>query len=153
MTHPKRVKRSVSVLDSPAVITCFDDVAMMCDAVEQCGCHFLVCKDRGPFTEGEIRADNNIFSPGLTPSRGDTDTHAIQGTWAGSGNAFLNGAFADSQSSSVFTPPYSYTLDPVGTAAEQQALRDRLEAEAGWQSDFAGPTPLAAPQNLRIVLP
>ncbi len=80
---------------------------------------------------GEIRADNNIFTPGANTS----DARAIQGTWGGSGNAFLNGAFADSQSS-VFTPPYSYTLDPVGTAAEQQAFRDRLEAETGWQATF-----------------
>jgi pectate lyase len=74
---------------------------------------------------GELVADSNIFTAGV-------DKHAIQGTWAGSGNVFLNGAFADSQSS-VFTPPYAYTLDAVGTAAEQQALRDRLEAKAGWQ--------------------
>ncbi len=74
---------------------------------------------------GELVAENNIFTAGA-------DKRAIQGAWAGSGNVFLNGAFADSQST-VFTPPYSYTLDPVGTGAEQQALRDRLEAGAGWQ--------------------
>ena len=78
---------------------------------------------------GELVAENNIFTAG-------GDTRAIQGRWAGSGNAFLNGAFADDQSSGVFTPPYSYTPDPVDTAAEKQALRDRLEAEAGWQSTF-----------------
>ncbi len=78
---------------------------------------------------GEIRADSNIFTPG-------GDTLAIEGRWAGSGNAFLNGAFASGQSSGVFTPPYSYTPDSVGTSAEQQVFRDRLEAEAGWQSSF-----------------
>ena len=87
---------------------------------------------------GELRAENNVFTAG-------GDKRAIQGTWEGSGNAFLNGAFADSQSS-VFTPPYSYTLAPVGTAAEQQALRDRLQAEAGWQSAFEDTTPLPTPE-------
>jgi len=77
---------------------------------------------------GELVAENNIFSPGTNT----TDETAIEGTWGGSGNAFLDGAFADGQSS-VFIPTYSYTLDPVATEAEQQALRDRLEAEAGWQ--------------------
>ena len=89
-------------------------------------------------TSGELVAENNIFAAG-------EDKRAIQGTWAGSGNAFLNGAFGDGQSS-VFTTPYSYAPDPVRTAAEQQALRDRLEAEAGWQSDFKDIIPTATPE-------
>ena len=99
---------------------------------------------------GEIRADSNVFTPG-------GDTRAIEGRWAGSGNAFLNGASADGQSSGGFTPPYSYSPDPVGTSAEQQALRDRLESEAGWQSSFGTTpppipdfTPPSPPANLRV---
>ena len=47
-------KKLISVFDSPAVIACFDDVAMMQYSIEQGGGHFLVTKDRRPFTEGEI---------------------------------------------------------------------------------------------------
>jgi len=42
------------MLDSPAVIACFDDVAVVGNSIEQGGGHFFVTKDRGPFTEGEI---------------------------------------------------------------------------------------------------
>ncbi len=80
---------------------------------------------------GEIVAENNIFTPGA----GTTDKRAIQGVWGGSGNVLENGAFVD-PTSPVFTPPYAYTLDPVVTAAEQQALKDELEAKAGWQGTF-----------------
>jgi len=76
---------------------------------------------------GELFAENNIFDAA-------SDKRAIKSgsKWNGSGNLFTNGATAASQTS-VFTPPYSYTLDPVGTTADAQALRDRLEAEAGWR--------------------
>ena len=76
---------------------------------------------------GELRADNNVFTAGA-------DDDAIQGNWAGSGNVFLNGAVSDSQSNGIFTPPYTYSPDPTGTSAEHQMLRNRLEANAGWQS-------------------
>ena len=47
------------MLDSSAVIARFDDVAMMCDTIEQCGCHFLVSKDRRPFTKGKIGGNDH----------------------------------------------------------------------------------------------
>ncbi len=99
---------------------------------------------------GELVAESNVFTPG-------EDKRAIQGEWRGSGNVFLNGAFADNQSSDVFTPPYSYSVDPTGTSADHQALRDRLEALAGWQSSFdtVPPTPdltsPTAPSNLHVL--
>jgi pectate lyase len=89
---------------------------------------------------GELVAENNVFTPA-------GDTRAIQGVWGGSGNAFLNGAYADDKSP-VFMPPYDYVLKPVTTPEEQQALRDRLEAETGWQAEFfyTPATTLPAPQ-------
>ncbi len=45
------------MFDSPAVIACFDDIAVMRNPVEQGRGHFLVTKDCGPFTEGEIGGD------------------------------------------------------------------------------------------------
>jgi chitodextrinase len=80
-------------------------------------------------TGGQIRAENNVFDAG-------SNTSAIRGPWGGGGNYFTNGATTEQSPGSVFTPPYSYTLDPVSTAAQAQALRDLLEAKAGWQSSF-----------------
>ncbi len=48
------------MLDSPAVIARLDDVAMMYDTIEQCGCHFLVSKDRGSFTKGKIGGNDHL---------------------------------------------------------------------------------------------
>jgi len=100
-------------------------------------------------TGGEIRAENNVFDAG-------SDTDAISGPWGGGGNYFTNGASASSPTS-VFTPPYSYTLDGVSTSAKAQELRDRLEAESGWQSSIGTTpppipdlTPPSAPTNLRV---
>lgn len=59
--------RSVSVFDSPAVSAGFDDVTMVRHSIKQSGSHFLITKDRGPFTEGEIGGDND---------RGIVDTDA-----------------------------------------------------------------------------
>ncbi len=97
---------------------------------------------------GEALVENNIFEAG-------SDKGAIEGRWNGSGNVFMNGASASGKSS-IFTIPYSYTLDPTGTTAEQQALRDRLDAEAGWQSRIGttspppDTTPPAPPTGLRV---
>lgn len=76
----------------------------------------------------EIRAENNIFSPGAFTS----DLRAIQGTWGGSGNVFEGGSFPDS-SQAVSSSAYTYDLDPVSTAGEIQALKDEINANAGWQ--------------------
>lgn len=76
-----------------------------------------------PNSGSEILAENNIFDAG-------SDNEAIDpsgGSWGGSGNVFIGGAMATESPTSVFTPPYSYTLDPTDD------LRARLEAEAGWQ--------------------
>ena len=75
------------------------------------------------FNGGELRAENNVFTA-------DDDDDAILGNWAGSGNVFEGVAVAVSQSTGIFTPPYSYTLDPTDT------LRSVLEANAGWQEFF-----------------
>jgi hypothetical protein len=47
------------VLDPPAVIAGFDDVAMVRHSIEQGSGHFLVTKDRRPFSEGKIGGDND----------------------------------------------------------------------------------------------
>jgi hypothetical protein len=50
---------SGAVLEAPAVVACLDDVAVMREAVEQgCG-HFGIAKNARPFTEGEIRGDDD----------------------------------------------------------------------------------------------
>ena len=36
-----------------------EDVAAMCEAVEQCGCHLCVAKDPRPFTEAEVCRDDH----------------------------------------------------------------------------------------------
>ena len=47
------------MLDSPTVVACFDDVAVMCYSIQQCGRHFLVAKDRWSFTEGQVGGDDD----------------------------------------------------------------------------------------------
>ena len=47
------------MFNSPVVITGFNNVTVMSDSIEQSGCHFLVPKDRRPFTESEISGDND----------------------------------------------------------------------------------------------
>ncbi len=78
---------------------------------------------------GELRVDNNIFTAG-------DDDDAILGDWAGSGNVFEGVAVAVGQSSGIFIPPYQFSLDNP-----DQYLRDRLMANAGWQSFGAVPEP------------
>lgn len=77
---------------------------------------------------GSERAENNIYDAGITKE-------ALRSPWGGQGvnggNLFTNGA-THSAPETVFTPPYSYVLETAN-----QALRDKLEADAGWQSSFA----------------
>ncbi|MGH8532229.1 MAG: Ig-like domain-containing protein, partial [Gammaproteobacteria bacterium] len=80
-------------------------------------------------SSGEILSENVIYDAGAGKTAIKSGS---SGKWNGSGNVFTNGATTGSSPTTVFTPPYSYTLDPVGTSAQAQALRDRLEAEAGW---------------------
>lgn len=76
-----------------------------------------------PNSGSEILVENNIFDA-------DSDPEAIDpsgGSWDGSGNVFTGGAMATESPTTVFTPPYPYVLDST------DGLRERLEAEAGWQ--------------------
>ena len=45
--------------EAPAVVSGFDDVTVMGQAIEQCGRHLGVCEDARPFTEGEVGGDND----------------------------------------------------------------------------------------------
>jgi hypothetical protein len=49
----------VAALETPAVIAGFDDVAMVGQAIEQRGGHLGVAEHAGPFTEGEVRGDDD----------------------------------------------------------------------------------------------
>ena len=49
----------VPALETPAVIAGFDDVAMVGQAIEQRGGHLGVAEHAGPFTEGEVRGDDD----------------------------------------------------------------------------------------------
>jgi hypothetical protein len=54
-----RWRGSGAVLEAPAVVACLDDIAVVREAVEQrCG-HFGIAKNTRPFTEGEIRGDDD----------------------------------------------------------------------------------------------
>ena len=49
----------VAAFESPALIACFDDVAVMCQAVEQRSRHLGVAEDAGPLAEGEVGGDDD----------------------------------------------------------------------------------------------
>ena len=48
---------SAAVLEAPAIVAGFDDVAMVGQAVEQGGGHLGVTEDVGPFGEAKIGGD------------------------------------------------------------------------------------------------
>ncbi len=48
-----------AVLEAPAVVACFDDIAMVGEAVEQCSGHLWVAEDTRPFAEGKIGGDDH----------------------------------------------------------------------------------------------
>jgi hypothetical protein len=48
-----------TVLEAPAVVSGFDDIAVMCEAIEESGRHFGVCKDAWSFAKGEIGGDDD----------------------------------------------------------------------------------------------
>jgi hypothetical protein len=50
---------SGAVLEAPAIVVGFDDVAVMSEAVEQRRRHLGVDEDAWPFTEGEIGCDDH----------------------------------------------------------------------------------------------
>ena len=49
----------VAAFEAPAVVAGLDDVAVVSQAVEQRGRHLGVAEHAGPFTEGEIRGDDD----------------------------------------------------------------------------------------------
>ena len=50
---------SGSVTEPPAFVAGLDDIAVVCEAVEECGGHLRITKDAGPFAEGEVGGDVN----------------------------------------------------------------------------------------------
>jgi hypothetical protein len=50
---------SGGVLQAPAFVAGFDDVAVIRETVEQSGCHLWIAEDGRPFAEGEVGRDND----------------------------------------------------------------------------------------------
>ena len=50
---------SFSIFKTPAVVSGFEDMAVVRQAVEQYGCHLGITKHIGPFTEAEIGGDDD----------------------------------------------------------------------------------------------
>src|ERR1051325_1123387 len=50
---------STAVLEAPALVAGFDDVAVMSQPIQQCRCHLGIAEDARPFGEGEIGCDND----------------------------------------------------------------------------------------------
>jgi hypothetical protein len=48
-----------TALEAPAVVSGFDDIAVVCEAIEKSGRHFGVCEDGWPFAEGKIGGDDD----------------------------------------------------------------------------------------------
>ena len=46
-------------LEALAVVFSFDDIAVVCEAIEESGRHFGVSEDAWPFAEGEIGGDDD----------------------------------------------------------------------------------------------
>ena len=53
------MRRSGSAFEAPAVVAGLDDVAVVSEAVEQCGGHLGVAEHARPFAEGEIGGDDD----------------------------------------------------------------------------------------------
>jgi hypothetical protein len=50
---------TVAALEAPAVIAGLDDIAVMGQAIEQRGRHLRITEDTRPFTECEVRGDDD----------------------------------------------------------------------------------------------
>jgi hypothetical protein len=50
---------SGAVFEAPGLVAGFDDLAVMGEAVEECGGHLGVAEDVGPFAEGEVGGDDD----------------------------------------------------------------------------------------------
>ena len=44
----------VAMVDPPAIVARFDDVAMVCQSVQERGCHFGIGEHARPFGEGKV---------------------------------------------------------------------------------------------------
>jgi len=51
--------RSSSIFEAPAVVSCFEDVTVVRQAIQQRCCHLGIAKDVGPFAEAEVGGDND----------------------------------------------------------------------------------------------
>jgi hypothetical protein len=49
----------IAALETPAVVSGLDDVAVVGQPIEQCSGHFGVPEDARPFTEGEVCGDDD----------------------------------------------------------------------------------------------
>ena len=47
-------------LESEAVVSSFDNVAVMGEPIEQCGRHLGIAEDTGPFAEAQVRGDDYV---------------------------------------------------------------------------------------------
>ena len=48
-----------AAFEAPAVVSGFDDIAVVSEAIEQSRRHLGVCEDAWPFAEGEIGGDDD----------------------------------------------------------------------------------------------
>jgi hypothetical protein len=48
-----------SAFEAPALVSSFDDVAVMGEAIEQCGRHLRITEDARLFTEAEVCGDDD----------------------------------------------------------------------------------------------
>ena len=51
--------RSGAVLEAPAVVAGFDDVAVVGETIKECCRHLWVAEDAWPFAEGEVGGDDD----------------------------------------------------------------------------------------------
>ena len=49
----------IAAFEAPGIVAGLHDVAVVCEAVEQRGRHLGVAEHAGPFTEGEVRGDDD----------------------------------------------------------------------------------------------
>jgi hypothetical protein len=50
---------SAAVPEAPGLVAGLDDLAVMGEAIEQCGGHFRIAEDAWPFAEGEVGGDDD----------------------------------------------------------------------------------------------
>lgn len=50
---------SGSVSEPPVLVAGLDDIAILREAIEECGDHLCITEDAGPFTKGEVGGDDD----------------------------------------------------------------------------------------------